>query len=52
MSKHMTPVMLTDGTGYSPTAGFLEVIILPGAIGFFGICTLFALRITSYITKK
>jgi hypothetical protein len=30
----------------------LEMIILPGAIGFFGIIILFALRITRRITKN
>ena len=29
-----------------------EVIVLPGAIGFFAILMLFALRITRHITKK
>ena len=29
-----------------------EVIVLPGAIGFFGILMLFALRITRHITRK
>jgi hypothetical protein len=29
-----------------------EVIILPGAIGFFGVIILFALRITRYMTQK
>ncbi|MDD3477579.1 MAG: hypothetical protein PHP32_01720 [Candidatus Izemoplasmatales bacterium] len=29
-----------------------DVIIPPGAIGFFGILMLFALRITRHITKK
>jgi hypothetical protein len=30
----------------------LDVVILPGVLGFFGIITLFALRITRSITKK
>ncbi|MBN2877184.1 MAG: hypothetical protein JXL85_05950 [Bacilli bacterium] len=30
----------------------LEYIIAPGAIGFFGVMILFALRITRHITKK
>ncbi|MGD9605010.1 MAG: hypothetical protein AB7V00_02490 [Bacilli bacterium] len=30
----------------------LEVILIPGAIGFFGIIILFALRITRSLTKK
>ena len=29
-----------------------EVIILPGAIGFFGVVILFALRITRYMTNQ
>jgi len=30
----------------------MEVIVIPGALGFFGIIILFALRITRSITKK
>ena len=30
----------------------LDVVIIPGVLGFFGIITLFALRITRSITKK
>ena len=33
-------------------AGAIEVVIPPGAIGFFGILMLFALRITRHITKN
>ncbi len=30
----------------------IEVIFIPGVIGFFGVIILFALRITRYMTKK
>lgn len=30
----------------------IEVIFLPGVIGFFGVMILFALRITRYMTNK
>jgi hypothetical protein len=30
----------------------MEIIIVPGALGFFGIVILFALRITRSLTKK
>ena len=30
----------------------IEVIFIPGFIGFFGVIILFALRITRYMTKK
>lgn len=30
----------------------MDVIILPGVLGFFGVMILFALRITRHLTKK
>ncbi len=41
-------LLLIDAT---PVFDALEYIILPGAIGFFGILILFALRITRHLTK-
>jgi hypothetical protein len=41
-------LLMIDAT---PVFDILELIILPGAIGFFGILILFALRITRHLTK-
>ena len=41
--------LLVDSNSLSSV---FEIIIPPGAIGFFGILMLFALRITRFITKK
>ncbi len=42
-------LLIIDAT---PLLDMFEYIVLPGAIGFFGILILFALRITRHLTKK
>lgn len=42
-------MLMIDSTAL---ADAIEIILPPGAIGFFGILMLFALRITRHITKE
>lgn len=48
MSLVVFVVLLIDATNLPD---IFEIIIPPGAIGFFGVCILFALRITRHLTK-
>lgn len=45
-------VFVTLLVGGQEILNVLEVVAMPGAIGFFGIIVLFALRITRSITRK
>ncbi|HAX03895.1 MAG: hypothetical protein A2Y45_07750 [Tenericutes bacterium GWC2_34_14] len=43
-------VLLVDPSWIAETT--IEIIFIPGVIGFFGVMILFALRITRYMTNK
>jgi flagellar biosynthesis protein FliQ len=43
-------VLLVDPAWIAETT--IEIIFIPGIIGFFGVMILFALRITRYMTNK
>lgn len=43
-------VLMFDATWLNERS--IEVIFIPGVIGFFGVMILFALRITRYMTNK